>query len=111
MKEGEIFYRIWDRDISEFLPFEFHLKKYKAARQVAFDPKQLTVEMIQKQFQKWKTQDANFTQAAVARQAGMSPSYLSKILNGQCPLSDNNKQKLYNVLFASEQSNITTGKR
>ena len=99
------------RKPSDVIPFEFHLKKYKAARQVAFDPKQLTVEIIQKQFQKWKTQDANFTQAAVARQAGMSQSYLSKILNGQCPLSDNNKQKLYNVLFASEQPNITTRKR
>ena len=92
------------------IPFEFHLKKYKATRQAAFDPRQLTVEMIQKQFQKRKTQDANFTQAAIARQAGMSQSYLSKILNGQCPLSDNNKQKLYNVLFASEQINTTIRK-
>jgi hypothetical protein len=96
--------------LSDVIPFEFHLKKYKATRQATFDPSQLTVEMIQKQFQKRKMQDANFTQAAIARQAGMSQSYLSKILNDQCPLSDNNKQKLYNVLFASEQINTTIRK-
>lgn len=96
--------------IPDVIPFEFHLKKYQAARQAAFDPKQLTVEMIQKQFQKRKRQDTNFTQATIARQAGISRSYLNKILNGQCPLSDTNKQKLYNVLFAGEQPGTTIRK-
>jgi len=88
------------RKLSDVIPFEFHLKKHKAARQAAPDPRQLTVEMLQKQLQKRKAQDANLTQAKVARQAGLSPSHLSKILKGQCPLSDNHKQKLYKVLFS-----------
>jgi len=90
------------RKLSDVIPFEFHLNKYKAARQAAFDPKQLTVKKIQEQLQKRKAQDASFTQAEAARQAGLSPGHLSKVLRGQRPLSDKYKQKLYNVLFGNE---------
>jgi hypothetical protein len=64
-------------------------------------PAQLTVELIREQIQRRKAQDATLTQAEVARQVGMSQSYLSRILNAQCPLSDKHKQQLYNILFSN----------
>jgi AraC-like DNA-binding protein len=92
---------------TEIISFPQHRKDYKTVRSTTFDPKQLTVEMIQAQLQKRKAQDANFTQAEVARQAGMSQSYLSRILNGQCPLSDKHKQNLYEILFDNKHGDPT----
>jgi AraC-like DNA-binding protein len=93
--------------LSDVIPFEFHLKKRKAARQATFDLKQLTVERILEQLQKRKAQDTNWTQAEVARQAGISPGYLSQILNGQRPLSDKHKQRLYTVLFDDRHGDVS----
>lgn len=87
---------------SEVIPLERHRKDSTAIRQPVFDPKQLTREIIRAQLQRRKAQDASLTQAAVAKQAGMSQSYLSRLLNDQCPLSDKHKQKLYEVLFVSD---------
>jgi hypothetical protein len=95
------------RKLSDVIPFEFHLKKRKAARQATFDLKQLTVERILEQLQKRKAQDTNWTQAEVARQAGISPGYLSQILNGQRPLSDKHKQRLYTVLFGDKHGDVS----
>jgi len=86
---------------SEVIPLERH-RKDSTAHQVVFDPKQLTLEMIRDQLQRRKVQDSSLTQAAVAKRAGMSQSYLSRLLNDQCPLNDEHKQKLYEVLFVSD---------
>jgi hypothetical protein len=86
---------------SEVIPLERH-RKDPTASQTVLDPKQLTLELIRDQLQHRKAQDASLTQAAVAKQAGMSQSYLSRILNDQCPLSDKHKQKLYKVLFVDD---------
>jgi len=96
------------RKLSDVIPFEIHLKKRKAALQGASDPQHLTVEVILEYLQKRKAQDANFTQTELARQAGMSPGYLSQILNGQKPLSEKYKQKLSQVLFDETQAALTT---
>jgi len=82
------------RKLSDVIPFEIHLKKRKAALQGASNPQLLTVEVILEYLQKRKAQDANFTQTELARQAGISPGYLSQILNGQRALSEKYKQKL-----------------
>jgi hypothetical protein len=87
---------------SEVIPLERHRKDSAAIRQTVSDPKQLTLEMIRDQLQHRKAQDVSLTQAAVAKQAGMSQSYLSRLLNGQCPLSEKHKQKLYEVLFGRD---------
>ena len=76
--------------------------------QGSFDPKQLTVEMLLDHLQRRKEQDTNFTQAELARQAGMSPGYLSQILNGQKSLNDKHKQKLYKALFDDQHAALTT---
>ena len=87
----------------EVISFERHRKESKAVRQPGFDPRQLTVEMIQEQLQRQRAQGIHLTQAEVARRAGMSQSYLSRILNGQCPLNARHKQKLYEILFDKKQ--------
>ncbi len=62
-------------------------------------PAQLTVAMIVDQILYRKQQKKGVTQASIARWAGMSPSLLSRILNGHTALTDEHKQKLYAVLF------------
>jgi AraC-like DNA-binding protein len=89
----------------EVISFERHQKELKAVRQSVFDPRQLTVEMIQEQLQRQKAQGIHLTQAELARRAGVSQSYLSRILNGQCPLNDRHKQKLYEILFDKKREN------
>jgi hypothetical protein len=84
---------------SEVISFAEHRKEHKATPQTVFDPQQLTAEMIQEQFQQRKAHDANFTQAELARQVGISAGHLSKILSGQRPLTDAHKQKFYAILF------------
>lgn len=94
---------------SEVISFEQHRKESKAVRQPVFDPKHLTVEMIQAQLQQQKARGIPLTQAELARQAGMSPSYLSRILNGQCPLNDKHKQKFYAILFDNQREDPSKG--
>jgi hypothetical protein len=91
---------------SEVISLARHRKISQTTPQAVFEPKQLTVEMVQAQLQRRKAQDATFTQAEVAKRAGMSQSYLSRILNGQCPLSDKHKHKLYEILFDNEGTNM-----
>ncbi len=67
-------------------------------------PAQLTVEMIVDQMTFRKQQQPGFTQAEVARQAGMSAGTLSRILNGRVLLKDEHKRKLHAVLFAGKQN-------
>jgi hypothetical protein len=88
----------------DVIPFDLlRRKKQTVGFRPAFDPKTLTLETIQKQLQKRKQHDPDFTQAELAKQAGLSPGYLSKILRGQRPLSGKNKQRLGNVLFTPEK--------
>jgi hypothetical protein len=84
---------------------QLHQKKYGAAHQRPFDSRQLTVGIIHDQLSRLRQQDAGFTQAELARRAGISPGYLSKILNGQRQLSDEHKRKFYEVLFVQEARN------
>lgn len=65
------------------------------------DPGQLTVEMLQAQVEHLKTHNPTLTQAELARQAGISQSYFSRILKGQSPLTEKQKQKLTAVLFGT----------
>jgi len=66
-------------------------------------PQDLTVEMIREQFARLKQERPNLTQAEIAAQAGMSPSVFSKILNNKQALTDEQRQRLYSVLFADMQ--------
>ncbi len=66
------------------------------------NPSELTVEQIRMQIVYRKQQDNTFTQASVARQAGITPSLLSRILTGKSSLTDECKQKLYVVLFGEK---------
>jgi len=86
------------------------LDQHRKVRQFMGNPQQLTIETIQQQLQIRKQQDTTVTQADIARQAGMSPSYLSKILHGQAPLKDKYKQKLYTALFGNKRLTTTVGK-
>jgi hypothetical protein len=88
-----------DEPPSEVIAFSRYRKHDGRAEQTNFDPARLTVNMILNQLQRRKSLDADFTQTALARQVGMSPGHLSKILNGQRPLSDQYKQPLYEALF------------
>ncbi len=66
----------------------------------------LTRERIIEQIQYRKQQEKGVTQANIARWAGMSPSLLSRILNGHTALTDEHKQKLFGVLFDEAGSAI-----
>ncbi len=87
-------------------------RKPKAATNMIFlgqhqhpsDPTQLTVEQIRTQMQYRKQQEPGFTQAEIARQAGMSAGTLSRILNGRALLKEEYKRKLCAVLFAGKHS-------
>jgi len=91
---------------SEVISLAQHRKESAHARQTTFNPDQLTVELLNAQLQRRKAQEATLTQAEVARQAGLSQSYLSRILNGQYPLSDKHKHKLYEILFDNKHGGM-----
>ena len=80
--------------------------KYANAQKKACSPDQLTVETIQEHISTLKHQNPKLTQTAIARQAGLSPSLLSKIINGRSPLKDEYKRKLYDVLFRAEAEKV-----
>jgi hypothetical protein len=90
------------RPLKGVIPFDPHLKKYKIRRSSTCDPSTLTLEQIQRQFQRRKQQEPGFTQAELARQSGLSSGHLSKILRGQQALNEQNKQKLYKSLFVNK---------
>ena len=91
---------------SEVISLAQHRKDSAYARQTPVNPAQLTIELLNAQLQRRKAQEAALTQAEVARQAGLSQSYLSRILNGQCPLSDKHKHKLYEILFDNKHGGM-----
>jgi plasmid maintenance system antidote protein VapI len=57
------------------------------------------VEILIEQIAYRKQQEKGVTQTGIARWAGMSPSLLSRILNGHTAFTDEHKQKLFPVLF------------
>lgn len=61
-------------------------------------PGQLSLEMLQEQLARVKQRYPNLTQAEIAREAGLSPSLFSKILNGQRPLREAYQWRLSEVL-------------
>lgn len=96
----------------DVIPFDLHRKRRKkTAHKAIFDPRKLTLEQIQEQLQKRKQQDKNFTQAELARQTGLSPGHLSKILRGQRPLNTKNKLKLHEALFIDKNLEIPAIRR
>ncbi len=92
------------RLLSEVIPFERHRKSGRIAGHRGSEAKQLTREILVEYVQRCKEEDPNLTQAEIARRAGMSQSYLSRILNGKVEIKDKHAQKLYDVLGKSGNS-------
>lgn len=78
------------------------LAQHRQKHQSITDPVHLTVEKIKEQIQYHKRQEPGLTQADIARWAEISPSTLSKILNGHTVLTEEHQQKLFEVLFEPE---------
>lgn len=97
--------------LKDVIPFDLHRRKHKIGRKTVYDVSNLTLDHIQKQFQKRKEQDSHFTQTELARQTGLSPGYLSKILRGQTPLTSKNKIKFYKALFINERLEMPVNQR
>lgn len=95
----------------DVIPFDLHRRKQKIGRKTTYDVSNLTLDHIQQQFQKRKQQDAHFTQTELARQTGLSPGYLSKLLHGQSPLTSKNKIKFYKALFVNERLEMPVNQR
>ncbi len=89
---------------SDVIPFERHRKSGKIALRGGGESSRLTREMLVEQVQRCKEEDSSLTQAEIARRAGMSQSYLSRILNGKVELKEKHAQKLYHVLLKSSSS-------
>lgn len=79
-------------------PYEKTRTQAEYTRPKVVRPGQLTLEMLQEQLSLLKQRYPNLTQAEIAREAGMSPSLLSKILNGQRPLKEAYQWRLSEVL-------------
>jgi hypothetical protein len=101
----------YSSDRPEIIPLARHRKPSQLFAQGKWDPTQISFEMLQDQLQYCKSQDPTLTQAEIARRVGVSQGYLSRILNGQSPLNDKLKQKLYAVLFESEAATKTSRSR
>ncbi|GAK61013.1 DNA segregation ATPase FtsK/SpoIIIE and related protein [Candidatus Vecturithrix granuli] len=80
------------------IPFEKTSTQPGYARPKVVRPGQLSLEMLQEQLKLLKQRYPNLTQAEIAREAGLSPSLLSKILNGQRPLKEEYQWRLSEVL-------------
>ena len=80
------------------LPCEKTRTQAKYTRPKVVRPGQLSLEVLQEQLSLLKQHYPNLTQAEIAREAGMSPSLLSKILNGQRPLKEAYQWRLSEVL-------------
>lgn len=83
---------------STAIPFEEIRKKSAGNRQKVIRPGQLTLEMLRAQLITLKQYYPKLTQAEIAAEAGISPSLLSKILNGQRPLKEEYQWRLSEVL-------------
>ena len=86
---------------SSVIPFDLRRRKAQSNR-AAVRPEQLTLEQINEAFQQRKMQEPNFTQAELARQCRISVGHLGNILRGQRPLTSQNKEKLFKILFLKE---------
>jgi len=84
------------------IPFDLHRRKHLDSRKVAFRPDQITLEQILAQFRKRQEAEPEFTQAELARQAQISVGHLGNILRGKKPLTPQNTEKLYKILFLKE---------
>ena len=87
---------------SSVIPFDLRRRKAQSNRAAAVRPDQLTLEQIHEAFQQRKMQEPNFTQAELARQCRISVGHLGNILRGQRPLTSQNKEKLFKILFLKE---------
>lgn len=94
------------RALKDVIPFDLHRKRQQVARQIGVEPKQLTVEMIHEQIQQRKARGENLTQAELARQLGISPGLLSKILKNQRPLTAKYRLKFFDVFFGNAQKKL-----
>lgn len=88
----------------EIIPFERHRKSGKIQIHTGFEPGCMTRDMLIEQVQFRKEEDPDLTQAEIARRAGISQSYLSRLLHGKANLKDKHARKLYHVLFENEHS-------
>jgi AraC-like DNA-binding protein len=79
------------------------LAAQRQKHQKRLKPQDLTLERIIEQIQYKKQQEKGLTQASIARWAGMSPSLLSRILNGHTALTAEHKRTLYGVLFETQR--------
>lgn len=62
----------------------------------------LTLEHVQSQWAKLKSQYPKLTQAEIAKQAGLSPAHFSRLIRGKSQLKAKYKQKLYAALFTKK---------
>jgi len=90
--------------LSEVIILEHHRnRKQHLARHAAPAAwRSVTLEQIQQQWQRLKTQYPKLTQAEIARKAGLSPAQFSRLLRGKIPLKAKYKQKLYAALFSKK---------
>jgi hypothetical protein len=66
-------------------------------------PEDLTTATLRSQILYRKQQDPAITQAAIARQSGIPPARLSRILTGRTTLTAEDQIQLYRVLFPEQQ--------
>ncbi len=90
--------------LSEVIVLEHHrTRKQQLARHAAPAAwRSVTLEQVQQQWQRLKTQYPKLTQAEIARKAGLSPAHFSRLLRGKSPLKSKYKQKLYAALFSKK---------
>jgi hypothetical protein len=89
---------------SEIIPFERHRKSGKIQIHSGGEPGRITRETLVDLVQLRKEENPGLTQAEIARRAGMSQSYLSRLLNGKVDLKDKHAQTLYRVLCENGHS-------
>lgn len=89
--------------ISEVIPLDRHRKPSQYTTRDGCEADLITAEMLHARLQQRKTQDPTLTQTEIARQAGISQGYLSRILSGQTSLTDKLRQILYGILFENKQ--------
>jgi hypothetical protein len=89
---------------SEVIPFERHRKSGRIPLHSGSEPGRITRETLVEMVQLRKEENPGLTQAEIARRAGMSQSYLSRLLNGKVDLKDKYAQTLYRVLCENGHS-------
>lgn len=82
------------------IPFEEIRMKSARTGPKVIQSEPFTLEMLQEQLAALKQRYPKLTQAEIAAEANMSPSLLSKILNGQRPLKEEYQQRLSQVFHS-----------